>query len=80
MSKKTIVNEIIGKLKKLGVAKYGCHNLDIELPNGDKLGWLGYTQVMVSAKINGSLFRNKRFPLYSKEIDADMLNLISSRL
>ena len=80
MSKKTIVNEIIAKLKKLGVTKSGCHNLDIELPNGDKLSWVGYTQVMVSVKIKDSLFRNKRYPLYSKNVDADMLNLISSKL
>lgn len=80
MSKKSIVNEIIAKLKNLGVTKSGCHNLNIELPNGDKLSWVSYTQVMISVKIKSSLFRNKRYPLYSKQIDGDMLNLISSRL
>lgn len=80
MSKKSIVNEIIAKLKKLGVIKGGCHNLDIELPNGNKLSWVGYTQVMISVKIKSNLFRNKRYPLYSKNVDADMLNLINSKL
>ena len=80
MSKKSIVNEIIAKLKKLGVTKSGCHNLDIELSNGDKLSWVGYTQVMISIKINDGLFRNKRYPLYSKDIDINMLNLINERL
>jgi hypothetical protein len=80
MSKKTIVNEIIAKLKKLGVTKSGCHSLDIELPNGNKLNWVGYTQVMISVKVKDSLFRNKRYPLYSKNVDADMLNLINSKL
>ena len=80
MSKKSIVNEIIAKLKKLGVTKGGCHSLDIELPNGDKLSWVGYTQVMISVKIKSNLFRNKRYPLYSKNVDADMLNLINSKL
>lgn len=80
MSKKTIVNEIIAKLKKLGVTKSGCHNLDIELPNGNKLNWVGYTQVMISVKIEGALLRNKRYPLYSKDIDINMLNLINERL
>ena len=80
MSKKSIVNEIIAKLTKLGIPKDGSHNLGIELPNGNKLSWVGYTQVMISVKIKSSLFRNKRYPLYSKNVDADMLNLINSKL
>ena len=80
MTKKAIVNEIIAKLKKLGVTKTGCHSLDIELPNGNKLNWVGYTQVMISVKIKSALYRNKRYPLYSKNVNADMLNLINSKL
>ena len=80
MNKKTIVNEITAKLTKLGISKDGCHNLDIELPNGNKLSWVGYRQIMISVKIKSSLFRNKRYPLYSKNVDADMLNLINSKL
>ena len=73
MSKKAIVNEIKSKI--------GNHrNLNIELPNGDKLSWVSSTQVMISVKIDGSLFRNKRYPLYSKEVDINMLNLINSNL
>lgn len=80
MNKKTIVNEITAKLTKLGVSKDGCHNLDIELPNGNKLNWVGYRQIMISEKIDSALYRNKKFPLYSKNVDADMLNLINSKL
>ena len=80
MNKKSIVNEIIVKLTKLGISKDGCHNLDIELPNGNRLNWVGYRQIMISVKIKSSLFRNKRYPLYSKNVDADMLNLINSKL
>jgi len=80
MSKKSIVNEITAKLAKLGVPKDGCHNLDIELSNGDKLAWVGYRQMMVNIKIGNALYRNKRFPLYSKGVDVNMLNLINSKL
>lgn len=80
MNKKSIVNEIVAKLTKLGISKDGCHNLDIELPNGNRLNWVGYRQIMISVKIKSSLFRNKRYPLYSKNVDADMLNLINSKL
>ena len=80
MSKKTIVNEIIAKLKKLGVTKSGCHNLDIKLSNGNKLSWVGYRQVMIGHKIGSSTFQNKRYPLYSQAIDIDTLTLINSKL
>ena len=80
MSKKSIVNEITTKLTKLGISKDGCYNLDIELSNGDKLAWVGYYQIMVNTKIDGALYRNKRFPLYSKGVDVNMLNLINSKL
>ena len=73
MGKKTIVNEIKSKI--------GNHrNLNIELPNGDKLSWVSPTQVMISVKIDDALFRNKRYPLYSKEVDANMLSLINESI
>jgi hypothetical protein len=62
------------------VDKDTCRNIDTNLPNGNKLSWVSQTQVMISVKIKDSLFRNKRYPLYSKNVDADMLNLISSKL
>ena len=80
MSKKSITNEINTKLAKLGVGNNGCHNLDIALPNGDKISWVGYRQVMISHKIGSSTFRNKRYPLYSKAIDEATLNLINDAL
>lgn len=80
MSKKSIVEEIRKKLTKLGISRNMCRNIDTELPNGNKLSWVSQTQVMISVKIKSSLFRNKRYPLYSKDVDADMLNLISSKL
>ena len=73
MNKKAIVNEIKSKIGN-------HHNLNIELPNGNKLNWVSPTQIMISVKIDGSLFRNKRYPLYSKEVDINMLNLINSNL
>ena len=80
MSKKAIVNEITAKLKDLGTDKDGCQELNIELPNGNKLSWVGYTQVMIGIRLGGSLFRNKRYRLYSKDIDENMLNLINEKL
>ena len=80
MSKKSIVNEIIEKLKSRNVPKDGCANLNIELSNGNKLSWVGYRQVMVSIHINGAVFKNKRYPLYSKSIDERMLKMINSKL
>ena len=80
MSKKAVIEEIRKKLTKLGISRGMCRSIDTELPNGNKLNWVSQTQVMISVKIKGSLFRNKRYPIYSKEIDADMLNLINSRL
>ena len=80
MSKKSVVNEIRKKLTDLGVGKDMCHNIDTNLPNGNKLSWVSQTQVMISIKIHEGLFRNKRYPLYSKDIDINMLNLINERL
>lgn len=80
MSKKSVVEEIRKKLTKLGISRNMCRNIDTELPNGNKLSWVSQTQVMISVKIKDNLFRNKRYPLYSKNVDADMLNLINSKL
>ena len=80
MSKKAIVNEIIAKLKSLGTDKDGCQMLDIELPSGNKLSWVGYNQVMISVRLEDALFRNKRYRLYSKDVDENMLNLINKNL
>lgn len=79
-SKKSMVCAIRTKLNKLGVAKDGCFNLNIKLPNGDKLNWVGYNQVMISVNKGGSLFRNKRYQLYSKEVSNDMLELIDNNI
>ena len=80
MSKKAIVNEIIAKLKSLGVDKDGCQMLNIELPSGNKLSWVGYNQIMISVRLGGALFRNKRYRLHSKDVDENMLNLINKNL
>ena len=80
MSKKAVVEEIRKKLTKLGISRDMCRNIETELPNGNKLNWVSQTQVMISVKIEGALFRNKRYPLYSKDIDINMLNLINERL
>ena len=65
MSKKSVVEEIKNRLAKISISKDGCYILNITLPNGNKLAWVGYTQIMISVKIQNSLYRNKRFPLYS---------------
>jgi hypothetical protein len=80
MSKKAVIEEIRKKLTKLGISRDMCRNIDTELPNGNKLNWVSQTQVMISVKIKSNLFRNKRYPIYSKNVDADMLNLINSKL
>ena len=80
MTKKSIVNEIIEKLKSRDITKDGCAGLEIPLVNGDRIGWVGYNQVMISHKIGRATYRNKRYPLYSKEITLDLLKAINSRL
>ena len=80
MSKKAVIEEIRKKLTKLGISRDMCRNIDMWLPNGNKLNWVSQTQVMISVKIEGALFRNKRYPLYSKDIDINMLNLINACL
>ena len=79
MSKKSIVNEIRDKLHKMNV---NYHNLNITLSNGNKLCWVGHRQVLIAIrdKHYTNMFRAKRFPLYSKTIDINMLNLINNNL
>ena len=80
MSKKSIVNQIRAKLTYMGVSKDGCKELNIQLPNGNKIEWVGYNQVQIGVKIASATFRNKRYPIYSKEMTEDMLNTINNRL
>jgi hypothetical protein len=80
MSKKAVIEEIRKKLTKLGISRGMCRNIDTKLPNGNNLNWVSQTQVMISVKIKGVLFRGKRYPLYSKDVDINMLNLINERL
>jgi hypothetical protein len=82
MSKKAVIEEIHKKLTKLGISRDMCRNIDTELPNGNNLNWVSHTQVMISVKIKSlsSTFRNKRYPLYSKDVSINMLNLINERL
>ena len=80
MTKKSIVNEIIEKLKSRDITKDGCASLEIPLVNGDKIYWVGYRQVMIGHKIGSVTYQNKRYPLYSKAITLDLLKAINSRL
>ena len=80
VTKKSIVNEIIEKLKSRNITKSGCTYLEIPLANGDRIAWVGYTQVMISHKVDGALRRNKRYPLYSKAMTMDLLEAINSSL
>ena len=80
MTKKSIVNEIIEKLKSRNITKDGCANLEIPLVNGDRIAWASYTQVMINHKIATATYRNKRYPLYSKQMTIDLLEAINSRL
>ena len=40
MTKKSIVNEIIEKLKSRNITKSGCVLLEIPLVNGDRIAWI----------------------------------------
>ena len=80
MTKKSIVNEIIEKLKSRNITKSGCVLLEIPLVNGDRIAWVGYRQVMINHKIGIAIYRNKRYPLYSKTMTMDLLETINSRL
>ena len=80
MTKKSIVNEIIEKLQSRNITKSGCVLLEIPLVNGDRIAWVGYTQVMINHKIRTATYRNKRYTLYSKTITLDLLKAINSRL
>ena len=80
MSKIAVIREIALKLHDLGVASEGCETLDIKLPNGNNLAWVSESEVMISVKIGSNLYRNKRYPIYSKYVDIDLLNLINNSL
>ena len=80
MSKIAVVKQIKEKLNALGVSENGCHNLNIELPNGNKINWVSRTQVMVSIKIGSATYKNIRNPLYSKAVNLELLNLINENL
>ena len=80
MNKKEFVESIRAKLDKLGVVENGCHNLNLELVKGKKLSWVSRTQVMISVQIMGSLWKNRRYPIYSKEINYAVLSIINREL
>ncbi len=80
MNKKEFVEAIRAKLNELGVAENGCHNLNLELIKGKKLSWVSRTQVMISVQIMGSLWKNRRYPIYSKEINHTLLSIIYNEL
>lgn len=82
MSKISIVREIKAKLSSLRIADNSCKILNIDLPNGDYLKWVGYRQVSIARKDKRweNVFRIHRYPLYSKDIDKDMLDLINCNL
>ena len=80
MSKKEIVNQIKKRLTELGVTKGGCQNLNITLPSNNKLAWVSYTQIQISVKVKEPLYRNKRYGLYSKDVDLTLLELILNNL
>lgn len=80
MAKIDIVKEIKRKLSGLGVSEGGCYNLNINLPNGDRINWVGYNQVMVGHKIDTATYRNKRYPLYSKQMTSELLTLIEKKM
>ena len=80
MSKIAVVKQIKEKLNALGVSENGCHNLNIELSNGNKISWVSRTQVMLNVPLGGALSKNRRYPLYSKVIDSSLLNIINDNL
>lgn len=81
MSKKEIVNQIKKRLTELGVTQNGCQNLNILIRGSkDLVAWVGYTQIMVSKQIKPHLYRNKRYALYSKDVDIDLLTKINKKL
>ena len=80
MNKKEFVESIRAKLDKLGVKKDGCYNLNLELIKGKRLSWVSHKQVMISVQIMGSLWKNRRYPIYSKEINYALLSIINREL
>ena len=80
MNKKEFVKSIRAKLDKLGVVENGCYNLNLELIKGKRLSWVSHKQVMISVQIMGSLWKNRRYPIYSKEINYALLSIINKEL
>ena len=80
MNKKEFVESIRAKLNELGVAENGCYNLNLELIKGKRLSWVSHKQVMISVQIMGSLWKNRRYPIYSKEINYALLSIINKEL
>ena len=80
MNKKEFVESIRAKLDKLGVVENGCYNLNLELIKGKRLSWVSHKQVMISVQIMGSLWKNRRYPIYSKEINYALLSIINREL
>ena len=80
MNKKEFVESIRAKLNELGVAENGCYNLNLELIKGKRLSWVSHKQVMISVQIMGSLWKNRRYPIYSKEINYALLSIINREL
>lgn len=80
MNKKEFVESIRAKLNELGVREGGCYNLNLELIKGKRLSWVSHKQVMISVQIMGSLWKNRRYPIYSKEINYALLSIINKEL
>ena len=80
MNKKELVESIRTKLNELGVSKDGCYNLNLELSKGKRISWVSRSQVMISTQIMGSVWKNKRYPIYSKTITYLLLAIINKEL
>ena len=80
MSKKEFVESIRTKLNELGVSESGCYNLNLELSKGKRISWVSRNQVMISTQIMGSLWKNVRYPIYSKTINYALLSIINYEL
>lgn len=80
MSKKEFVESIRTKLNELGVREGGCYNLNHEFSKGMRISWVSHKQVMISKQIMGSLWKNVRYPIYSKTISIALLSIINYEL
>ena len=75
VAKKQLVEKIKALLDRLNIIKDGCANI-----NQCDIMWVSRTQVLKRKCLSGNLFRNKRYPLYSKQVTKDELELILSNL